>query len=112
MAYDQDLEDLEAFFRRLESDPESIDAATLIRALQTLRRWILVSSTRLQILEDRVAELEAARRRLEERMAQLETALEALQRRHEESAGPLRQILTAHLWWELAREGRSLFSTN
>ena len=112
MAQDKDLEDLEAFFRRLESDPESIDAETLIGAFRAIRRWMLVSSMRLQVLEERMAELEAARRRLEERMAQLEAAMEALQRRHEESKALLRQILTHNLWWDLARGAMPLFSPN
>lgn len=112
MTYDQDLEDLEAFFRRLESDPESIDAETVIRAFRAIRRWMLISAMRLQILEERMAELEAARRRLEGRMAQLEAAMEALQRRHEESEALLRQILTRNLWWDLARGAMPLFSSN
>ena len=98
MAQDKDLEDLEAFFRRLESDPESIDAETLIGAFRAIRRWMLVSSMRLQVLEERMAELEAA--------------MEALQRRHEESEALLRQILTHNLWWDLARGAMPLFSPN
>ncbi len=112
MAQDKDLEDLESFFRRLESDPESIDAETLIGAFRAIRRWMLISAMRLHILEERMAELEAARRRLEERMAQLEAALEALQRRYEESEALLREVLTHHLWWNLARGAMPLFSSN
>jgi len=112
MAQDKDLEDLEAFFRRLESDPASIDPETLIGAFRAIRRWMLISTMRLQILEERMAELEAARRRLEERMAQLEATMEMLQRRYEESEALLRQILTHNLWWDLARGQLPLFSWN
>lgn len=112
MARDKDMEDLEAFFRRLESDPESIDPEALVGAFRTIRRWMLISSVRLEVLEERIAELEAARRALEERMAQLEAAMEALQRRYEESEALLRQILTHNLWWDFAWGVMPLFSSN
>lgn len=111
MAFDG-LGDLDALFRRLEEDPESIDPENLIALLRAVRKWILVSSARLQNLEERMAELEAARQRLEERMAQLEAALEALQKRYEESEALLQQALLHHLWWALARGELSLLSAN
>lgn len=112
MTPDQELGDLDAFFRRLESDPESIDAQALVSAFQAIRRWMTISSLRLRLLEERMEELEAARRRSEERMAQLEAAMEELQRRYEETEALLRQVLVRNLWWDLARGAISLFSSN
>ncbi len=112
MGMNKDLEDLEAFFRRLESDPASIDAETLVGAFRAIRKWMLVSTIRLQVLEERIAELEAARRQVEARLAQLEAAMEVLQRRYEESQELLRQIVVHRLWWDLAREAFRVFSTN
>ena len=97
MAFDG-LGDLDALFRRLEEDPESIDPETLIALLRAVRKWILISSARLQNLEERMAELEAA--------------LEALQKHYEESEALLQQALLHNLWWALARGELSLLSSN
>lgn len=112
MAMDRDWEELEAFFRRLETDPASIDVETLERAFQAIRRWMLSYMKRLQTLEERMAQLEAARQYLEQRMMQLEEEFEALKRRHEESLELLRRMLTYGLWWDLARGGILAFSSN
>ncbi|MDT7883327.1 MAG: hypothetical protein RQ891_00535 [Thermoflexus sp.] len=112
MAMDQGLEDLEAFLRRLESDPESVDVRALVDLIRAFYQWMVTSSIRLRMLEERMAELEGARYRMEERLAQLEAEFEEMRRRHEERLASLQALILQQLGWALARGGGSLFSSN